>query len=322
VRGRSQARLWDRAVVGLAGSAALLSWAAWRQVRRRSGTLASAAPDAAEVPAALASNPAAAPAGPPGDPAPSAAAQGEPGPLAAARTKQVAIGYLFVACDTPAADAARHAQLISTECAAQGMELMTTIRDVEAACGDRRARPALRWALEQVATGAADALVVAELRQLASTVANLEPVLDWFMDHEKPLVAVDVRLDTSTAPGRLAARTLAHIGRWEGERIAEATRPGLAAARSGSAGRRRATVADVPELRERIVSLRASGMTLRGIADLLNEEGVPTVRGGERWRASSVQAVTGYRRPSASDRRADLPPAQRNAVPPPEDVSP
>jgi hypothetical protein len=42
--------------------------------------------------------------------------------------------------------------------------------------------------------------------------------------------------------------------------------------------------------------MRAQGMTLQAIADRLNDEGVPTVRGGAKWRHSSVQAAAGYRR--------------------------
>ena len=42
--------------------------------------------------------------------------------------------------------------------------------------------------------------------------------------------------------------------------------------------------------------MRAQGMTLQAIADRLNAEGVPTVRGGAKWRHSSVQAAVGYRR--------------------------
>jgi hypothetical protein len=37
-------------------------------------------------------------------------------------------------------------------------------------------------------------------------------------------------------------------------------------------------------------------MTLQAIADRLNAEGVPTVRGGAKWRPSSVQAAAGYKR--------------------------
>jgi hypothetical protein len=37
-------------------------------------------------------------------------------------------------------------------------------------------------------------------------------------------------------------------------------------------------------------------MTLQAIADRLNEMGVSTVRGGAKWRPSSVQAAVGYKR--------------------------
>ena len=46
---------------------------------------------------------------------------------------------------------------------------------------------------------------------------------------------------------------------------------------------------DVPTLKERIAAMRGSGSTLQAIADRLNEEGVPTLRGGQKWRPSSVQ---------------------------------
>jgi hypothetical protein len=38
-------------------------------------------------------------------------------------------------------------------------------------------------------------------------------------------------------------------------------------------------------------------MTLQAIADELNDEGIPTVRGGAKWRPSSVQTALGYKRP-------------------------
>jgi hypothetical protein len=60
------------------------------------------------------------------------------------------------------------------------------------------------------------------------------------------------------------------------------------------------SVADNPELRDRIMAMRAAGMTLQAIADELNADGIPTVRGGAKWRPSSVQAAAGYQRPPAS----------------------
>ena len=53
--------------------------------------------------------------------------------------------------------------------------------------------------------------------------------------------------------------------------------------------------------------MRAANMTLQAIADQLNAEGVPTLRGGAMWRPSSVQAALGYRRPSARSARSKLP---------------
>jgi hypothetical protein len=60
-------------------------------------------------------------------------------------------------------------------------------------------------------------------------------------------------------------------------------------------------------LQERIAAMREQGMTLQAIADQLNEEGVPTLRGGAMWRPSSVQRATGYRRPSAHSRGIEIP---------------
>jgi hypothetical protein len=47
--------------------------------------------------------------------------------------------------------------------------------------------------------------------------------------------------------------------------------------------------------------MRAGGLTLQAIADQLNAENVPTMRGGTKWRPSSIQAAIGYRRPGPRD---------------------
>ncbi len=103
-------------------------------------------------------------------------------------------------------------------------------------------------------------------------------------------------LDTDEEAGRLALRTIIEVSRWERERLVERTRNGMRAARRKGP----ASVADHPELRERIASMRAAGMTLQAIADQLNADGIPTVRGGAKWRPSSVQAAAGYHRPPGS----------------------
>jgi Recombinase len=53
--------------------------------------------------------------------------------------------------------------------------------------------------------------------------------------------------------------------------------------------------------------MRADGKSLQAIADELNAQRVPTLRGGAHWRPSSVQAATGYKRPGRV-RRLENPP--------------
>src|SRR3954468_5881769 len=195
---------------------------------------------------------------------------------------------------------------ITACCEKRGLALQRIVHDAVDAGGDH-ARPALAWALERIAKGEAAVLVVPRLRDLSANVANLPPLLRWFSDPSRTLIAIDMGIDTSTEAGQVAAGALAGVGGWEHQRLSERTRRGLEAARSRGGTNGRAAVADVPELQDRIASMREQGMTLQAIADRLNEEGVPTLRGGAMWRPSSVQRATGYRRPSASSRGIELP---------------
>lgn len=148
-------------------------------------------------------------------------------------------------------------QAIRTCCEQHGLALATIVHDLDPAGEDYR--PSLAWALQQLADQQAVALVLARLHDLSANPANIAPLLTWFDQERRTLIA----LDTLTPA---------------------------------------AAVADVPELQMRIAAMREQGMTLQAIADALNDEGVPTVRGGAQWRPSSVQRATGYRRPSSGGR--------------------
>ena len=211
-----------------------------------------------------------------------------------------ALGYTCVPPDDKGRELAIDTEKITAWCADSELPVPKMVHDVESPKGQRGGGPALHWALDQLATGEADTLVVPRLRDLAPNVAKLPPLLRWFTESEHRLVAIDLELDTATDAGRLAAFALAGVGSWENERLSARTREGLEAARSRGAGRAAPAVADVPELSERIVRMRNEGMTLQAIADVLNEEGVPTVRGGAKWRPSSVQRATGYHRPTST----------------------
>jgi DNA invertase Pin-like site-specific DNA recombinase len=218
-------------------------------------------------------------------------------------TRLRAIGYVRVP-DHRDGELAAHMKAIKAACKDRGLHLVATVHDITT---DGDAKPSLVWALEQLAEREAEVLVVPRLRDLSRNPANLTPLLSWFTEEDRRLIAIDLDLDTETEAGRLAATAVAGVGDWEHERISERTRHGLEAARSRGAAQGRTAVADVPELAERIQAMREQGMTLQAIADRLNEEGVPTLRGGAMWRPSSVQRATGYKRPSAPRHGIELP---------------
>jgi DNA invertase Pin-like site-specific DNA recombinase/peptidoglycan hydrolase-like protein with peptidoglycan-binding domain len=189
------------------------------------------------------------------------------------------------------------AAAINALCERRGWKLLELVRDVEEPRVKGLERPGLTYALERVAKGEASCLVVSQLRRLSPSAADLGRILESIAAGGGRLVAMDVDVDTAVPAGRKAANVLISVGAWERERLGERTRKGLEAARAKGSRIGRPAVDDVPELRDRIAAMRANGMTLQAIADRLNEEGVPTLRGGEKWRPSSVQAAVGYRRP-------------------------
>jgi DNA invertase Pin-like site-specific DNA recombinase len=187
-------------------------------------------------------------------------------------------------------DFARQGAIIEGFCRRSGWEAVALLRDVEV----RRSRtawgrPSLIYALECMHQGAATCVVTAELSRLCPSIAELGWVLEAIDNLNGRLVSVDPAFDTGAPVGRAVANALVSVSAWERKRRAELT----AAARSKVP--MDGTIS--PGVRRRIVRLRGAGLTLQAIADMLNEEGVPTARGGAIWRPSSVQAALGYKRP-------------------------
>ena len=182
-------------------------------------------------------------------------------------------------------------------CDQRGWTLAELVRDVEGARGTSRDRPGLQYALELMAGDDVGCLVVSQMRRLSRSAADIGTILRSIAGSRGRLVALDLDIDTATKDGQKAANALISMSHWERQRVAERTRKGLKAARARGGSISRPSVEDVPALKEWIAAMRARGLTLQAIADRLNEEGVPTLRGGKEWRPSSVQAAAGYRRP-------------------------
>jgi DNA invertase Pin-like site-specific DNA recombinase len=162
----------------------------------------------------------------------------------------------------------RQSAAIQDFCARKGWELVKLVRDIQPETGRAHKRPALSYAIERLGRGDTSALVVAELGRLCGSVAELGEILDALLRADARLVSLEPEIDTGTEFGRAAARIVSAVSEWERARRAERTRKGLAAARAQGAVRS----AINPELKRRIVGMRAAGLTLQAIADELNEE--------------------------------------------------
>jgi DNA invertase Pin-like site-specific DNA recombinase len=275
-------------------------------------------PDAAPTPVATSEAEAATAAPTPiADPTPIAAPPAPPpmpAPLRAARATTPAlatIGYASAPLSKDGAAAAMSAQreAIERRCAEGDLELLELVGD--RGPKDRKAldRPGLSHALRRIAAGEAACLVTCGLDHLSRSVAELGQLLRWLDRRNIRLIALDLDLDTATDSGRATLRALASVGDWERDRLSERTRAGLAAARA----KRHADTGEAAErtaaLHQRIAAMRTEGMTLQAIADALNDEGVPTLRGGAKWRPSSVQSAAGYKRPTRERTANALPDA-------------
>jgi DNA invertase Pin-like site-specific DNA recombinase/peptidoglycan hydrolase-like protein with peptidoglycan-binding domain len=197
---------------------------------------------------------------------------------------------------------------IESVCEERGWRLLEIVRDPEQT--RMLDRPGLSYALRQIAAGHANALIISDVRRLTRSLVDLGALLEWFREAHAALIALDLDLDTTRAHGDDIASTLITLSEWERQKIARRTRSGLARVKAEGQPTGRPAVADNPELLARIATMRERGMTLQAISDQLNDEHIPTLRGGTKWRPSSVQAALGYKRPSARNPKNQLPPTE------------
>ena len=228
---------------------------------------------------------------------------------AAPRDQINVVGYIRVSTRDQAEGGyglAAQKDAIEKECDRRGWTLKALFSD-EGESGKNLDRPALRSALECVASGEASGLAVSKLDRLSRSVADFASLLAWFTDAGRTLIALDLGIDTSTPGGRLVANVFASVAEWEREVIAARTKDGLQAAREAGKPISGPALVDDEGLRALIEGMRESGMTQQAIADRLNADEVPTLRGGAMWRPSSIQSVAGSPRRVKRRRPLELP---------------
>lgn len=167
-------------------------------------------------------------------------------------------------------------------------------------------RDGLKVALAALVAGQAAGLLVAKLDRLTRSVRDLSDLLEKYFGTKYALLSVAEKVDTSSAAGRMILNIMATVSQWEREVIGERTSAALqhkiaqgqhvgspALGFKMTDGQLAADQAELVVI-ERIQGLRADGLTLQAIADLLNGENIPTKRGG-KWHPSTITYILGRR---------------------------
>jgi DNA invertase Pin-like site-specific DNA recombinase len=216
-----------------------------------------------------------------------------------------AIGYVRVSTEEQAEEGVSlrgQAEKIRQYAALHDLDLVEIIEDAGRSAKDLR-RPGMARALEMVKKGEVSTMIVAKLDRATRSVRDLQDLLTAFAKKGAEFASVAERLDTSSASGRFFVGMLGLVAQWERETISERTRDGLAKIRSE--GRRVSgeaprgfrfkgdlVVVDPVEKRlvAQVAAMRRKGLSIRKIADALNERGLRT-RGGGRFYASGVERL-------------------------------
>jgi DNA invertase Pin-like site-specific DNA recombinase len=176
---------------------------------------------------------------------------------------------------------------LTAEAKRRGWEL-TILRD-EGASG-KNVNPGLRKALDQLAAGLADGLVVAKLDRLARSVGHASDIMDRAQAQGWNLVMLDLGIDLTTPSGEAMANMMATFAQLERRLIGERTKAALAAkkAQGVSLGRPRMVSGAVAR---RIVSMRGQGLSYGAIARELTDVGELSPAGRPSWQASTVRRI-------------------------------
>lgn len=165
-------------------------------------------------------------------------------------------------------------------------------------------RPGLSRALAQLASGAADGLLVVKLDRLSRSVKDWGVLIDGYFgdkaEHPVDLFSVGDSIDTRTAAGRLVLNVLMSVSQWEREATAERTITALAVKRGrgertggvpigrvvGGDGKHLDNNPDEVRALQRMAELRARGYSVRAIAAALDAEGFRAR--GKKWHKTTI----------------------------------
>jgi DNA invertase Pin-like site-specific DNA recombinase len=154
-------------------------------------------------------------------------------------------------------------------------------------------RPKLIDALNRLDQKEADALIVTRIDRLARSTKDFLDIVDRANKNNWRLILLDLNLDTSTYQGRFVVTIMSALAEMERGIIAERAKDIHKDRRERGVvwGRDLGPKQVIsPAVAEQIRLKRSLGYSYQAIADSLNQQGIPSARGGS-WYASSVKNI-------------------------------
>ena len=150
-------------------------------------------------------------------------------------------------------------------------------------------RPALQEALTEIRAGHLQGIVASRLDRLGRSASEVLTLAEEAQKAGWRLVCLDVGIDSGTPSGELALGALALAARFEHRRISERQLEKHNELRKQGRSRGRPTVPR--KVADRIIEMRSSGLSLRAIAQQLDNEGIETAQGAATWSAASITSA-------------------------------
>jgi len=215
-----------------------------------------------------------------------------------------AIGYCRVSTEEQATEGVSldaQQEQIKTWCKANEYELTEVFVDAGLSGRQMRKREGLQKALKAISNDTA--LVAYSISRLARSLPDMLNICEQIDRKGGDLVSLTEQIDTTNAAGRMMFNMLAAFAQYESEIIGERTKSAMQYKRSkgekychivpfgyDEVNGRLIKVDKEIKIVKRIIRKHQQGISLRDIANKLNDTGVSTKQGG-KWHASTIRQV-------------------------------
>ena len=164
------------------------------------------------------------------------------------------------------------------------------VREEGKSAKDIKGRPALTEALTRLDKGQAQFLLAVRLDRVSRSVADFASLIERARRCHWGMVLLSPNLDLTDPSGEFVANVLASAAQYERRLISVRTREGMAQRKAEGVTFGRTVEDEFLPTYRRVLTLHSEGVSLNAIARTLNEERVPTAKGG-KWYASTVKAM-------------------------------